>query len=73
MFRHQFGQDFVLGLDFLLQELDPLLLLLNLTGGTFYYLCGILDGYSRYIVHWDPRERMTEADIEIILQRAEEE
>ncbi len=40
--------------------------------GTFYYLCSILDGYSRYIVRWDLRERMTEADIEIILQRAKE-
>jgi putative transposase len=20
--------------------------------GTFYYLCSILDGYSRYLVHW---------------------
>ena len=38
--------------------------------GTFYYLCSVLDGYSRFIVHWDLRESMTEADIEIILQRA---
>jgi len=38
--------------------------------GTFYYLCGILDGYSRTIVHWEIRESMTEADVEIILQRA---
>ena len=42
---------------------------LNL-GGTFYYLCSILDGYSRYIVHWDVRESMTEADIELIIQQA---
>lgn len=41
--------------------------------GTFYYLCGILDGYSRAIIHWDIREAMTEGDIEIILQRAREE
>ena len=40
--------------------------------GTFYYLCSILDGYSRYVVHWDIRESMTEADIEIILQRGKE-
>ena len=40
--------------------------------GTFYYLCSILDGCSRYIVNWDLRESMTEADIEIILQRAKE-
>jgi putative transposase len=40
--------------------------------GTFYYMCTILDGYSRYIVHWEIRERMTEADVETILQRARE-
>ena len=40
--------------------------------GTFYYMCSVLDGFSRYIVHWDIREAMTEADIEIILQRARE-
>ena len=40
--------------------------------GTFYYLCAILDGYSRYVVHWDIRERMTEADVEIVPQRARE-
>ena len=38
--------------------------------GTFYYLCSILDGYSRYLVHWEIREMMTEADVEIIVQRA---
>lgn len=40
--------------------------------GTFYYLCSILDGYSRYIIHWEIRESMTEADVEIVLQRARE-
>ena len=40
--------------------------------GTFYYLCSVLDGYSRFIVHWDLRESMTEGDIEIILQAAKE-
>jgi transposase InsO family protein len=40
--------------------------------GTFYYLCSILDGFSRYLVHWEIRESMTEADVEIILQRASE-
>jgi transposase InsO family protein len=40
--------------------------------GTFYYLCSVLDGFSRYIVHWEIREKMTEADVEIILQRARE-
>ena len=40
--------------------------------GTFYYLCSLLDGYSRAIVHWDLRASMTEADVELILQRAHE-
>ena len=40
--------------------------------GTFYYLCSILDGFSRYIVHWEIRESMKESDVEIILQRARE-
>ena len=39
-------------------------------GGTFYYLCSILDGASRYIVHWEIRESMKEADAEIVLQKA---
>ena len=41
--------------------------------GTFYYLASVLDGYSRAIVHWDLREAMKEADIEIILQGAREQ
>lgn len=44
---------------------------LNL-GGTFYYMCSVLDGYSRRIVHWEIREQMTERDVETILQRARE-
>jgi transposase InsO family protein len=40
--------------------------------GTFYYLCGVLDGFSRAIVHWEIRESMTESEIEVILQRAKE-
>ncbi len=44
---------------------------LNL-GGTFYYFCGVLDGFSRAIVHWDIREAMTELDIELVLQSARE-
>ena len=40
--------------------------------GTFYYLCSILDGYSRYIVHWEMRESMTEGDVEVVIQRARE-
>jgi transposase InsO family protein len=40
--------------------------------GTFYYLISVLDGYSRFIVHWELRESMTAADVEIVLQRARE-
>jgi len=40
--------------------------------GTFYYLCAILDGYSRYVVHWEIRESMREPDVEIVIQRARE-
>jgi len=40
--------------------------------GTFYYFCGVLDGYSRYIVHWEIRESMKEDEIEIIIQKARE-
>ena len=40
--------------------------------GTFYYLCSLLDGCSRYLVHSELREAMTEKDIEITLQRARE-
>jgi transposase InsO family protein len=40
--------------------------------GTFYYLCSILDGCSRFIVHHEIREKMEEKDVEIILQRGRE-
>jgi putative transposase len=40
--------------------------------GTFYFLCSVLDGYSRFIVHHEIREKMEESDVEIILQRARE-
>lgn len=40
--------------------------------GTFYYLVTVLDGCSRYVVHSDIRESMTECDIELVLQRARE-
>jgi putative transposase len=38
--------------------------------GTFYYLCTLLDGYSRYVVHWDIKESMGESDIQLIIQQA---
>jgi len=40
--------------------------------GTFYYLCTVLDGYSRFVVHWEIRESMKEADVELVIQRAKE-
>jgi hypothetical protein len=40
--------------------------------GTFYFLCSVLDGCSRFIVHWEIREKMEEQDVETILQRARE-
>ena len=40
--------------------------------GTFYYLTTILDGYSRYVVHWEIRPSMTEQDELVVLQRARE-
>lgn len=40
--------------------------------GTFYYLVSVLDGASRYLVHWELRESMREADVEVVLQRARE-
>jgi putative transposase len=42
---------------------------INLSG-TFYYLCSVLDGYSRFIVHWEIRESMKEPDVELIVQKA---
>lgn len=41
-------------------------------GGTFYYPCSVLDGASRYIVHWEIRQSMKEADAEMVLQKARE-
>jgi transposase InsO family protein len=34
--------------------------------GTFYYLVSVLDGCSRFLVHWELRESMTEQDVEIV-------
>ena len=38
--------------------------------GTFYYLCSVIDGYSRAIVHWELRESMTTDHVQIVLQKA---
>src|SRR5207244_6094290 len=40
--------------------------------GSFFLLCSILDGYSRFIVHWEIREKMEESDVQTIIQRARE-
>jgi len=44
---------------------------LNISG-TFYYLCSLLDGLSRSIIHWEIRESMTEAEVELVIERAKE-
>jgi transposase InsO family protein len=38
--------------------------------GTFYFLLTVLDGMSRFIVHWDLRESMKEEEVELVLQQA---
>jgi transposase InsO family protein len=40
--------------------------------GTFFFLCCILDGYSRFIVHWEIRPNMQEPEVEMVVQRARE-
>ena len=40
--------------------------------GTFYYLCSLLDGASRFMLHWEIREAMKESDVQIVMQRARE-
>jgi transposase InsO family protein len=42
------------------------------SGGTVDYLGSILDGCSRYLVHWEIRETLTEADVQTIIQRGRE-
>lgn len=40
--------------------------------GTFFYLCVVLDGASRFIVNWELRPQMTEQEVEVTIQRAKE-
>ena len=40
--------------------------------GTFFYLCSVLDGYSRYIVAWALKPQMLERDVELVLQKGHE-
>ncbi len=42
------------------------------TGGRFYFLISVLDGFSRYIVHWELRQTMKELEVELIIARATE-
>ena len=39
-------------------------------GGSFCFLCSILDGKSRAILSWDLKSEMKESDVEIVLQRS---
>lgn len=41
-------------------------------GGSFYFLISVLDGFSRYIVHWELRESMKELDVELVIAKATE-
>jgi len=34
---------------------------------TFYHLCSILDGFSRFLVHWDLRESIRDTDVDCML------
>jgi putative transposase len=40
--------------------------------GTFFFLCSVLDGCSRFIMHWEIRAKMEESDVETIIQRGRE-
>jgi putative transposase len=40
--------------------------------GTFYFMCSLLDGYSRAIVHWEIRKTMGNKAVLAIIQRARE-
>jgi putative transposase len=41
-------------------------------GGSFIFLCTVLDGCSRFVVHHELHESMPESRVELILQRARE-
>ena len=38
--------------------------------GSFLFFIGVMDGYSRYIVHYELRASMSEYDVELTVQRA---
>jgi transposase InsO family protein len=39
-------------------------------GEVWYFLVTVLDGYSRYVVHWDLLTSMTAADVRVVIQDA---
>lgn len=41
-------------------------------GGTFFYLCLVLDGYSRAILHWKLAPSMTTEEVVLVIQQAKE-
>ena len=41
-------------------------------GGTTYFFLGLIDGASRYLVHWEIRTAMTTDDVQLVIQRARE-
>jgi putative transposase len=43
-----------------------------LSAARFFYLCAILDGYSRFVVHWEIRESMKEWEVKLVIQRGRE-
>jgi transposase InsO family protein len=40
--------------------------------GSIFFLITVLDGASRYVVHYDLRVNMTEYDVEVVIQEAKE-
>ncbi|GIW89865.1 MAG: hypothetical protein KatS3mg109_0297 [Pirellulaceae bacterium] len=40
--------------------------------GTFYHMCSVIDGYSRYTVAWELFPTMRSADAQIVVQKARE-
>ena len=40
--------------------------------GSFMFLVAIIDGYSRFIVHYDLRANMESKDVEVVVERAHE-
>ena len=41
-------------------------------GDTIYFLISVIDGFSRFVVHWELRESMKDTDTALTIQRAKE-